>query len=666
MQPLQSTAVLRRLRGFLGPRPPETALLEACAPLFGRRDAVTPLPELRRREPYDSDEEDYTIALWRSRDWDDGTKYLEDEELRGATRADAFAARWVPAGKPAEAYASARRVAAPWVLADALSLPSAPAATPLMQAIALAPLRLVSKSWARMFSAAAIHADAFCTARRLLPPVEAPNGLANLHHHLGPHAIPAESRGAWEYLLSDESREVYCKASPVCAWEPRPAHEELVARAVAALDFHRAASMWAQTGWHGYETAPMNVSDFADALVGREWLVDVERVTIMGPVDDDASLTRFARELMPHNCGGPRHFDPHELEDGKPRRIWRWLMRRRALRVVPFAYTLSEVHDKEGEEEWRGSNRDYRDYVNFPSGGLVLTAGRDTDGRFPDDPYFDPQTLNSDLTAAGELPSSAYRHMGEGAVWAAHELECAAARDRRTAAGFPTATRSWDTAKPVAALEASSAAYSAMAAACRRSSRLPVLHTLCAMRALVAAKRAHAPASGVGLLCRASLLPRELFRRICLMAVGDGDVNVENIALSRIEVRFAYNELYSDEDDSSDSSSSRSNRRRIVSRCTHRRIFPRVVLTLHDVTTRSHELKITGRLSGFEMLFPEGSGYHDCEPDAKRCVMNNLRKIAAYKAAAMPKQVGRNFDLLPKYRHGGTSGVGWNEPRESV
>ena len=47
--------------------------------------------------------------------------------------------------------------------------------------------------------------------------------------------------------------------------------------------------MWAQTGWHGYETAPMNVSDFADALVGREWLVDVERVTVMGPDDDDAS-----------------------------------------------------------------------------------------------------------------------------------------------------------------------------------------------------------------------------------------------------------------------------------------------------------------------------------------------------------------------------------------
>ena len=662
MQPLQSTAVLRRLRGFLGPRPPETALLEACAPLFGRRDAVDPRPELRRREPYDSDEEDYTVALWRF--GDDGTTYLADEELRDATRADASAARWVPAGKPAAAYASARRLAAPWVLADALSLPSAPAATPLMQAIAVAPLRLVSKSWARVFSAEAIHADAFCTARRLLPPVEAPNGLANLHHHLGPHAVPAESRGAWELLLSDESREVYCKASPVCAWEPRPAHEELVARAVAALDFHRAASRWA-SGWHGYETAPVNVSDFADALVGREWLVDVERVTIMGPVDGDASLIRFARELMPHNCGGPRHFDPHELEDGKPRRIWRWLMRRRALRVVPFAYTLSEVQEKEDEESWH-PNRDYRDYVNFPSGGLVLTAGRDADGRFPDDPYFDPQTLNGDLTAAGELPSSAYRHMGEGAVWAAHELECAAARDRRTAAGFPTATRSWDTAKPVAALEASSAAYSAMAAACRRSSRLPVLYTLCAMRALVAAKRARAPASGVGLLCRASLLPRELFRRICLMAEGDGDVNVENIALSRIEVKFGYNELYSDEDDSSDSSSSRSNRRRIVSRCTHRRIFPRVVLTLHDMTTRSHELKITGRLSGFEMLFPEGSGYHDCEPDAKRCVMNNLRKIAAYKATAMPKQVGRNFDLLPKYRHGGTSGVGWTESRESV
>ena len=662
MQPLQSTAVLRRLRGFLGQRPAETALLEACAPLFGRRDAVTPRPELRRREPYDSDEEDYTVALWRSRDWDDGTKYLEDEELRGATRADAFAARWVPAGKPAEAYASARRVAAPWVLADALSLPSAPAATPLMQAIALAPLRLVSKSWARVFSAEAIHADAFCTARRLLPPVEAPNGLANFHHHLGPHTVPAESRGAWELLLSDESREVYCKASPVCAWEPRPAHEELVARAVAALDFHRAASMWAQTGWHGYETAPMNVSDFADALVGREWLVDVERVTVMGPDDDDASVIRFAHELMPHNCD-PRLADAHE--DGKPRRIWRWLMRRRALRVVPFAYTVGEVCDKEGEEEWRGSNRDYRDYINFPSGGLVLTAGRDADGRFPDDPYFDPQTLNGDLTAAGELPSSAYRYMGEGAVWAAHELECAAARDRRTAAGFPTATRSWDTAKPVAALQASSAAYSAMAAACRRSSRLPVLYTLCAMRALVAAKRARAPASGVGLLCRASLLPRELFRRICLMAEGDGDVNVENIALSRIEVQFGQTDLWYDENDEEEAAYW-NNQSRCISRCTHRRIFPRVVLTLHDVTTRSHELKITGRLSGFDVLLPSSHRYDKCEPDAKRCVMNNLRKIAAYKATAMPKQVGRNFDLLPKYRHGGTSGVGWNESRESV
>ena len=62
----------------------------------------------------------------------------------------------------------------------ALAEGAAETAGPLAQAIAQAPLRLVSKSWARMFSAAAIHADAFGAARRLLQPVEAAEGLSRV------------------------------------------------------------------------------------------------------------------------------------------------------------------------------------------------------------------------------------------------------------------------------------------------------------------------------------------------------------------------------------------------------------------------------------------------------------------------------------------------------
>lgn len=415
------------------------------------------------------------------------------------------------------------------------------------------------------------------------------------------------------------------------------------------------------------------MSDFADALVGREWSVDVERVTVEGPAGDDASVIRFARELMPHNCD-PDYFDAHT--DGKPRRLWRWLMKRKALRVVPFAYSVHKVLEKEEENSWGGAERDYCDYVDFPSGGLVLTGRSDAHGRPPDAPYFNAPvsdgeffnnlktTPQTSIRAAGELPSSAYRHMGEGPVGAAADLEWAAARDRRVAAGLPKATRSWDTTKPVAALEASSAAFSAMAAACRRSSRTPVLYTLCALRALVTAKRAHVPASGLGLLCRASLLPSELFRRICLMVDGDGDVNVENIVLSRIQVQFGIEELYYDENDEEEAAYW-NKQSRVVSRVTHRRIFPSVILHFHDITTRTHQLKITGRLSGFDALVPCSYRYDACEPAAKLRVINNLRKIAAYKATAMPKQVGRNVDLSPKWRHGGTSGVGWIE-RESV
>ena len=77
----------------------------------------------------------------------------------------------------------------------------------------------------------------------------------------------------------------------------------------------------------------------------------------------------------------------------------------------------------------------------------------------------------------------------------------------------------WDTTLPVAALEANSCALRAKAAACRRASTVPTLYALCTLRALVAARRAEAPASG-GALFQPGL-PTELFRRICLM-IGDG------------------------------------------------------------------------------------------------------------------------------------------------
>lgn len=126
MHPLEGAAFLHRLRGFLGTRSTEHDLLNACAPLFGQRDRVTPRPELRRKsvhDPYDSDSDaDYTIALCPHRQhtipadtiphavryqYDSTETHLAPEELRDATLADTSAARWVPAGKPAAACGGA-------------------------------------------------------------------------------------------------------------------------------------------------------------------------------------------------------------------------------------------------------------------------------------------------------------------------------------------------------------------------------------------------------------------------------------------------------------------------------------------------------------------------------------------------------------------------------
>ena len=192
----------------------------------------------------------------------------------------------------------------------ALAEGAAETAGPLVQAIAQAPLRLVSKSWARMFSAAAIHADAFGAARRLLQPVEAAEGLSRVFdqklnyvraefegeesvpHHIGgglvTHIPFADC--AWRSALGyvpdgmhdEEQQGPEFATQPIFAWERRTAHEELIARATTGLEFHEAACSWDS----GFDTPGEYCNeiqnlrkDFADALVQREWFVDVEDVT---------------------------------------------------------------------------------------------------------------------------------------------------------------------------------------------------------------------------------------------------------------------------------------------------------------------------------------------------------------------------------------------------
>ena len=530
----------------------------------------------------------------------------------------------------------------------ALAEGAAETAGPLVQAIAQAPLRLVSKSWARMFSAAAIHADAFGAARRLLQPVEAAEGLCRVFdqklndmraEHEGEESVPYHTGGghfthipfadsAWRSVLGyvpdgmhdEEEQGPEFATQPIFAWERRPAHEELIARATTGLEFHEAACSWDS----GFDTPGEYCNeiqnlrkDFADALVQREWFVDVEDVTCTKWV---RGVEDFLDKLMP--CW--------DEQLGYLRRTGRAEPARKVFRVVPLAYSVAEL----AHERARGSlynetpYGDRRACVEF-HGGFVLTA----DGALP------------------LLPSGDGRGMGPGA--AAKVLDRAAERDRRAAEELRD-EEGWNTALATAALAASSAAFTAQAAACRRTSVAPTIYALCAMRALVAAGRAEVPEQSIlGRFCGVGL-PPELFRRIALM-IGVGaerDASQGSAVLRRMEISMEKvdapwgdwdkRENYCTSDDRRDGWEKR------------RLIIPQVVLKLD---LHGQELEIKGRLSGFEVpcshetpYFGWGGRYY--LTDDKKKLMRNRKNFATYKKKALPLQIDRDA-MIPVVFTGG-------------
>ena len=530
----------------------------------------------------------------------------------------------------------------------ALAEGAAETAGPLVQAIAQAPLRLVSKSWARMFSAAAIHADAFGAARRLLQPVEAAEGLCRVFdqklndmraEHEGEESVPYHTGGghfthipfadsAWRSVLGyvpdgmhdEEEQGPEFATQPIFAWERRPAHEELIARATTGLEFHEAACSWDS----GFDTPGEYCNeiqnlrkDFADALVQREWFVDVEDVTCTKWV---RGVEDFLDKLMPR-------WDEQLGYLGETRRVE---PARKVFRVVPLAYSVAEL----AHERARGSlynetpYGDRRACVEF-HGGFVLTAD----------------------SALPLLPSGDGRGMGPGA--AAKALERAAERDRRAAEELRD-EEGWNTALATAALKASSAAFTAQAAACRRTSVAPTIYALCAMRALVAAGRAEVPEQSIlGRSCGTGL-PPELFRRIALM-IGVGaerDASQGSAVLRRMEISMEKvdapwgdwdkRENYCTSDDRRDGWEKR------------RLIIPQVVLKLD---LHGQELEIKGRLSGFEVpcshetpYFGWGGRYY--LTDDKKKLMRNRKKFATYKKKALPLQIDRDA-MIPVVFTGG-------------
>lgn len=387
-------------------------------------------------------------------------------------------------------------------LEKALEEGQAETADALVTAVMQAPLRLVSKCWARVFSVNAIHSRYFCAARRLLTPVEAGQGLSRIFDEVAQawHGMVAED--VWQCVLSelmdylDEEPSSLAPLS-IFAWESRPAQEELFARAAAGLKFYSTASEFANTpsdGSNPYVIRGLR-TDFCDALVQREWFVDVESVKAEG---DHA--TRFARELMPAgSLVTPPIKQPGKIQIvlSRGQELHEAERTRRAIRVVPFAYSAAKLadevaHAERARQEWP----DDRDYVSF-CGGFALTAD-------------------------GNLPSLAHRNIDHGPARAAKLLERAAEQDQRAAENLRE--EAWDTTLPVAALEANSCALRAKAAVCHRASTAPTLYALCTLRALVAARRAVAPAA-YGTLFRPSF-PTELFRRICHM-IGDGDTTAQ-------------------------------------------------------------------------------------------------------------------------------------------
>ena len=411
---------------------------------------------------------------------------------------------------------------------------------------------------------------------------------------------------------------------PIFAWERRPAHEELIARATTGLEFHEAACSWDS----GFDTPGEYCNeiqnlrkDFADALVQREWFVDVEDVTCTKWV---RGVEDFLDKLMPR-------WDEQLGYLGETRRVE---PARKVFRVVPLAYSVAEL----AHERARGSlynetpYGDRRACVEF-HGGFVLTA----DGALP-------------LLPSGDGHGNG-RGMGPGAT--AKVLERAAERDRRAAEELRD-EEGWNTALATAALAASSAAFTAQAAACRRTSVAPTIYALCAMRALVAAGRAEVPEQSIlGQFCGAGL-PPELFRRIALMiGVGDErDASQGSAVLRRMEISMEKVDApWGDWDKRENYCTSDHGRDKWEKR---RLIIPQVVLKLD---LHGQELEIKGRLSGFEVpcshetpYFGWGGRYY--LTDDKKKLMRNRKNFATYKKKALPLQIDRDA-MIPVVFTGG-------------
>ena len=523
-------------------------------------------------------------------------------------------------------------------LEDALRETEAPHATPLVFAVAVAPLRLVSKDWAQALAPGAIHGRAFAPARRLAARIELPTGLAAIVAS-DVLAVGGTEEQCWDYILTEANPwedEGFYVTSSVLAWEPRPAHEELFARAQAGMAFQSAASTWG--GSCECCSGPLISGlrgSFADALVQREWLVNVSKVvlgdrhhgqgsSLAAVWDRHASLIQFARELLPPGSimdepplaaqGGapptsavPGNFSIHALRaSAMQNNILTKSCVNDAFRVIPLAFTTGDLR----MEEAYASDYDERESVCFP-GGFVLTA-------------------------AGECVPSASRGWEGGPVGAAVALEAVAANEQAALDELDVAE--WDASRSIEALAASRAAYTAMAATLRRSSQTPALYALCSMRALVVARRAEPRGmSGVGLLCRADL-PLDVFR-LSASFIGDSGAGAGHqeslIRLDSVDIEF----------------------RRVPRSTTHPKegnledyygsesIVPRVEMIFRTGYGDTRQLRISGWLSGF-------TAYHDYDYDFRddRSPDKKARVLRAggalddkFRASAMPPQVDRQY-----------------------